>query len=233
MALTERNSRAGSGQRLIGIDAVIFDFDLTLADSTGAVVDCVNYALVRLGLPPADPPLIRRTIGLTLPQTLRTLAGASDPARESEFARRFVERADEVMVARTEIYENVPAMLEELRRRAVRIAIVSTKFRYRIEAILAKAAIGGAVDVIVGGEDVRHHKPHPEGLLHAMARLDVPASRVVYVGDHAIDAEAANRAGVPFIAVQTGVDGGPWTAEPLAIIPDAGKLIDVLDGRAR
>ncbi len=216
-----------------GIDAIVFDFDLTLADSTAAVVDCANYALAALGEPPAAPSLIRRTIGLTLPHTFRMLTGRGDPEREAEFARRFVERADEVMVSSTRIYERVPPALEELRHRAVRIAIVSTKFRYRIEAILAKGGLVGAIDVIVGGEDVAHHKPHPEGLLKALTRLGVAPSRAVYVGDHVLDAEAARAAGVSFIAVQTGAQPGSWSAfRPLAVIPDAGAIASALDSAA-
>ncbi len=215
------------------IDAVVFDFDLTLADSTPAVIDCVNYALASLGEPAAAPSIIRRTIGLTLPQTFRMLAGRADSAREAEFAHRFIKRADEVMVSATRIFERVPQALEALRRRAVRIAIVSTKYRYRIEAILAKAALAEAIDIIVGGEDVQRHKPHPEGLLKALTRLGVPPSRAVYVGDHALDAEAARAAGVRFIAVQTGADPGSLSAFlPLAVIPDAGEIATALDAAA-
>ena len=34
--------------------AIIFDFDLTLADSTKGIVECVNFALEKLNLPQAD-----------------------------------------------------------------------------------------------------------------------------------------------------------------------------------
>ena len=59
-------------------------------------------------------------------------------------------------------------------------------------------------DVIVGGEDVARLKPDPEALLLALQRLGLSAVDVLYVGDHPVDAEAASRAGVPFMAVLTG-----------------------------
>jgi phosphoglycolate phosphatase len=61
------------------LEAVIFDFDLTLADSAQAVIECAGYALARLGLPAAPPEQVRHTIGLTLPQSFVALTGCDDP----------------------------------------------------------------------------------------------------------------------------------------------------------
>ncbi len=209
------------------VRAVLFDFDLTLADSTAAVVECCNYALAALGFAPLDTERVRGTIGLTLPLTFRALAGVTDAGLESEFSRLFVQRADEVMVSWIRLYASVPAMLQRLRECGVRTAIVSTKFRYRIESILTEGGLAGAVDVIVGGEDVKEHKPHPAGLIHALAQLGVSASEAIYVGDHSIDAEAATRAGMRFVAVRTGVaQADAWSAcNPLEVIDNAGELV--------
>jgi phosphoglycolate phosphatase len=210
--------------------AVIFDFDLTLADSTAPVVECANHALVAMGLPAGDAEHVRRTIGLPLPQVFRALTGRSDATLEGEFSRRFVARADEVMVAGTQVYPEVPDALRALRFHRVRLAIVSTKFRYRIEQILTKAGLTNCVDMIVGGEDVRQHKPHPEGLQCAMARLGVHASRTLYVGDHPLDAEAARAAGAGFVAVLTGVSPpSVWETLPaIAVLDSLGGLIDLV-----
>lgn len=189
---------------LANIRGVVFDFDLTLADSATAVVECANSALSTLGMKSADFEAIKRTIGLPLPLTFRTLTGVSDLALEKEFATLFVRRADEVMLDWVTIYAGVPQMCNRLRAAGMRLAIVSTKFRYRIESILAKAALLATFDVIVGGEDVKEHKPHPEGLLRALERLGVPPTQAMYVGDHPLDAQTAARAGTSFVAVRTG-----------------------------
>lgn len=59
--------------------------------------------------------------------------------------------------------------------------------------------------MLIGGEDVQRHKPDPEGLVQALARLDLPARAAIYVGDHAVDAQAAERAGVPFVGAVSGM----------------------------
>jgi phosphoglycolate phosphatase len=52
-------------------------------------------------------------------------------------------------------------------------------------------------------------KPDPAGLLLALQRFNLPATDVLYVGDHPVDAEAASRVGVPFMAVLTGTSEVP------------------------
>lgn len=52
---------------------------------------------------------------------------------------------------------------------------------------------------VITMDDVRHKKPHPEGLRKILGRRD-PA-RAVYVGDNVDDALAARAAGVPFLGI--------------------------------
>lgn len=211
--------------------AAVFDFDLTLADSASAVSECSGYALQRLGLEPASAAEVRNTIGLTLEQSFVALTGNPEPELAAAYARHFVSRADEVMVAGTRLYPGVEAVLAGLRSRGVRLAIVSSKLRHRIQAILDRAGLGQAVDLILGAEDVHQHKPHPQGLRLALERLQVEAARSIYVGDHVVDAQAAANAGMAFVAVRTGSSSPEaWSgAAPLAIIEDVSELLELLE----
>ncbi|MFL7792552.1 MAG: HAD family hydrolase [Anaerolineae bacterium] len=185
--------------------AVIFDFDYTLADSSSGVIECISFALGELGLPPVSDEAARRTIGLSLPDTFLELAGPRHIAQSDEFARLFVKRADERMSDLTVLFKSVPEVIERLRAQGLVLGIVSTKFRYRIETVLIREGLLDAFAAIVGGEDVARHKPDPMGLLTAIERLgSVPAS-TLYVGDSVTDARTAERASVPFVAVLSGV----------------------------
>ena len=186
-------------------DHLLFDFDYTLADSSAGVIDCVRYALNRLDLPPALPAKIRSTIGLSLPETLRQLAGNGHDKLADDFSRHFIERADRVMVDGTVVFPEVADTLDALSRDGASLGIVSTKYRHRIQAILGRDNLLDLFDLIVGGEDVPVHKPDPGGLLAAVERFDVSPTTVLYIGDSATDAETARRAGTPFAAVLTGV----------------------------
>jgi phosphoglycolate phosphatase len=200
------------------IRAVLFDFDFTLGDSADAIVHCSRAAFTDMGLTPAEPVAIRRTIGLTLQDSFRVLSNEQAAAPAEEYTRRYVAHADRVMTGMTTVYEPAPAVLATLRSRGVSTAIVSTKYRYRIESILADCGLAGAVDFIVGGEDVTRHKPDPEGLERALAGLGIAA-----------------RAGVRFVRVLTGEDFGdePWAGiRPLVTVADVGALPAVVDSLA-
>ena len=188
-----------------GLQAVIFDFDYTLADSSHGVIECINFALDEMGLDRVTYDVACRTIGLSLHQTFLTLGEHHEARRCEEFHQLFVKRAEQVMANMTELYEPVPTMVEALRERDLRLGIVSTKYRRRIQEVLTREALLDGFDVVIGGEDVEHHKPHPQGLLRALAELECSPASVLYVGDSVVDAEVAKRAGVPLVVVLSGV----------------------------
>jgi phosphoglycolate phosphatase len=108
------------------------------------------------------------------------------------------------MADRTVVYDYVPETIEHLRGKGLRLGIVSTKYRYRIVEVLGREGLLEPFEVIIGGEDVSEFKPDPESLNLALDKLDIPPEAALYVGDSVVDAEAALRAGVPFVAVLSG-----------------------------
>lgn len=185
--------------------AVIFDFDYTLADSSQGAIECINFALDKMGLDQVSAEAACRTIGLSLSETFLSLAEHHEPLRCDEFHRLFVQRAEEVMSNLTTLYDSVHAMIDALSERGLRLGIVSTKYRRRINEILHRQALLHGFQVVIGGEDVEQHKPHPEGLLEAIKKLECSPASTMYVGDSVVDAELARRAGVPLIVVLSGV----------------------------
>jgi phosphoglycolate phosphatase len=187
------------------IQTIVFDFDYTLADSSRGAIDCINFALGQMDLPAAPGDLVCRTIGLSLKDTFAALTGDRNPARVSRFSEFFIERAEQTMVELTVLFPQVPAAVRDLKRTGYSLAIVSTKYRRRIRSILSREALLDPFDVIVGGEDVTEHKPHPEGVFKALSALSASPSNSIYIGDSVVDAQVAERAGMPFIAVLSGV----------------------------
>ena len=191
-----------------GLRSVVFDFDYTLVDSSRAFLDCHRFAATSLGLPEPAPEAILKTIGTALPLAVRSLIGPDEPeARLSEYISVYQARAEARMTDLTLVYDGVPAMLAALQGASLRLAIGSQKPRHRIEAVLNRDGIAGRLDAVVGGDDVTALKPEPDGILHAVARLESTPASSLYVGDTAIDAEAAARGGLPFVAVLSGKTG--------------------------
>lgn len=205
------------------MDAVIFDFDYTLGDTTDGILKSITHGLTGLGFPAADSEAMRRTIGLSLPETLARLTGTTDPEKARVFTRLFMEKADEVMVASASLYPWTLPLLKRLREKGVKTAIVTTKARFRIEGIFEKFGALDLVDVIVGCDMVKNEKPHPEALLLALNELHTSPERAIYIGDSTVDARCAQSAGVPFAGVLTGTTG----AAELEAYPHAAVAADL------
>jgi phosphoglycolate phosphatase len=210
------------------IRGLLFDFDLTLAESSKGTTECANFALTKLGLPIAPADAIRRTIGLSLEQTFRMLTLRSDPQLERDFARWFVSRADEVMAPLTTLFPGTAEALGRLRSDGLTTAVVSTKYRYRIESILVREGLLWAFDAIIGREDVSLPKPHPEGIRRALTAIGVEPGHALFIGDHPVDAKASSAAGLRFVATLTGTS----TMEDFTGLPVAGFVETLADVRA-
>lgn len=184
--------------------AVIFDFDYTLGDSTNGIIASANYALEKMGYKKAEREAIRKTIGLSLPETYVALTGDKKPEKGEEFRSYFVEKADEIMTDNSDLYPDAKKVLEFLKQNGIKVAVVTTKFDYRIEGILEKCHAKEYVEMIVGGNNVANPKPDPEGVLKVLKEWNLDKSEVLYVGDSLVDAKTAECAGVPFAGVTTG-----------------------------
>ena len=194
----------GVHQAVVDAEAVLFDFDFTLADSSAGIITCINYGLTEMGLGESPTEDILKTIGLYIPEALVALKGEQHRPLGQEFMKHFTHKADEVMVEGTYFLPGAMNVLKTLHGLGYRLGIVSTKFRFRIETVLKRDGLLDTIEVIIGGEDVTNHKPHPEALFKATDRLALPVERCVYVGDSEVDASAARSAGVPFMPVRTG-----------------------------
>lgn len=186
---------------------VVFDFDLTLADSSKGILKCFKHTLQKFKYKIPDDKIIYDTIGLTLEQAFDVLTGQNNNPQNQEMRKEYVKIADEEMVKNTYFYDDAIAILQVLQQAQIKVGIVSTKYRYRIEQSFRSQAGSFPVDEIVGGEDVEYAKPDPQGLEKIIERFNADKKDVLYVGDSYIDAQTALNAGVDFAGVTTGSTG--------------------------
>ena len=184
--------------------AYLFDFDYTLADSSTGIVKCFRIVLERHGFLSVSEEAIRRTIGKTLEESFAILTGEHDAQTLKEWRSEYTTEANRYMNVNTRLYPDTLDTLRRLKADGARIGIISTKYRYRMLDFFSDKVEPDFIDLVVGGEDVTHAKPHPEGLLAAMDRLGVTPSQVLYVGDSTVDALTAQAADTDFAGVLTG-----------------------------
>lgn len=202
----------------------LFDFDYTLADSSRGIVTCFRNVLTRHGYTQPTDDDIKRTIGKTLEDSFSILTGVTDAEQLAAFKKEYGKEADTHMTVNTLLFPETKAVLTTLKEKGARIGIISTKFRFRIKELLDLHFPADFLDIIVGGEDVKTHKPSPEGLLSAIEQLHADKGETLYIGDSTVDAETALAAGVDF----AGVTHGMTTAEELAQYPHR-KIMSTLE----
>ena len=191
---------------------VFFDFDYTLGDSTPAITQGYRLGFQALGLTPPTMDQVRTTIGLTLEDGYSLLTGDHDPGRQQAFHKSFQHTVGvkaegpgrELMIQGTTLFSGAAELLQALRDAGVRTAVVSTKPGITIRQIFEHQGRADLLDLVVGGDEVSHAKPNPQGLRLALERLGLAAERVLFCGDTVIDAATAQAGRCDFCAVLNG-----------------------------
>jgi phosphoglycolate phosphatase-like HAD superfamily hydrolase len=93
--------------------------------------------------------------------------------------------------------------LRRLRRRGVRLGLVTASTRSVVEPNLRRLNIGDLFEAARFADDVANGKPHPEALIAALDEMGVAPADSVYIGDTVVDLQMASAAGAPFVAVGT------------------------------
>jgi len=210
-------------------EAVIFDFDYTLADATEAIVECFNYAFKMMNLPEQETLTIKKTVGMAVPTAITVMTGIVDEGIIKECRAYFVSKADEIMTAKTVLFTDTISTLDYLRSNNIKMGIVTNKYRYRIEQTIKLYNLTDHIEIVIGNEDVIIPKPDPEALNTASKKLNIVKAKILYVGDSLIDAEAAERAGIDFVAVTTGTTAADEFAayKSKAVIASLSDLKDI------
>jgi len=110
-----------------------------------------------------------------------------------------------------EIYPEVEETLRMLRRRRLKIGIISNGFQTDIHEILSRTGLESKFDVTVGVDDVGKPKPHREIFLYALEKLEIGPHESLFVGDDPqADYEGAEAAGLnPLLIDRSGkIQGG-------------------------
>ncbi|MCK9259704.1 MAG: phosphoglycolate phosphatase [Azoarcus sp.] len=191
--------------------AVLFDLDGTLLDTIGDLAEAANLMLAELSRPARSQDEIHSFVGKGLPNLVRRCMTEDMQATETEIevAMAVFRRHYALVNGRTtQIYPGVIEVLDELRERRLKLAVVTNKAGDFTLPLLERMGLTGYFDAVVSGDTLPVKKPDPAVLLHTCELLQVEAGEALMIGDSQNDALAARRAGMPVLLVSYGYSEG-------------------------
>ena len=184
----------------------IFDLDGTLLDTIGDLAVACNTVLALRGLPQHSYAEycgfvgngIMRLVERALPEPLRTPENVA--LARADFVRYYTEHIDTY----TRPYEGIPALLAELTRRGVRLAVASNKFQAGTEKLVARFFPDIRFVAVLGQREGVPLKPDPAVAEEILALTGVARREAFFVGDSGIDILTAKAAGIRSAGVAWG-----------------------------
>ena len=174
-------------------DYFLLDWDGNLAQTLDIWLEACRIAFENKGLQLTDTE-IAASFGAVVEHLVRWGVKDIDATVEE------MDRLAKQKLLNVTLYPDVLEVLEGLKSADKKLALITTSVHENIEHLLDKHHISHFFDVVIAGDDVRHHKPHPEPLEKALQRLGVhDKNQAVMIGDSDKDLGAATNAEIDSI----------------------------------
>ncbi len=179
---------------------VIFDMDGTVLSTLEDITNSVNYIMNQYQLPNWTIEDIRHFVGNGAGVLIeKAIPGGRENLKYQEVLENYEAYYLEHCNEKTGPYEGILELMAELKKRHIKMAIVSNKGMDAVQELREKY-FADYVDVAVGVTADLKRKPAPDECLAAMRALGVEKEECVYVGDSEVDYQTAMNTGISCIS---------------------------------
>lgn len=199
---------------------LIFDWDGTLVDSIGRIVEAMHRAADVGQLRRCSDAEVRGIIGLELGHAIQTLYPELHESSQIEAIRRAY--SEQYLLLEREpspLFEGVKESLEAFREQGYRLAVATGKGRNGLQRVLADKGWLEYFDITRCADETAG-KPDPSMLHEILAHCGVASERALMVGDSTFDLLMARNAGMDSVAVGYG-------AQPLSVLRECGPRLAI------
>lgn len=180
---------------------IIFDWDGTLMDSIGLIVESMHIAGEAHGFRTTDQ-AVKDIIGLSLMHGIEILypqaSNTQKLAIQQSYAEYYIPNSH-----RTPFFAPIENMLLTLKQQDKQLAVATGKKRKGLDRVL-EASASHHYFTITRCADESGSKPDPQMLSDILDYTNQPISQAVFIGDSIYDIQMANRLGMTSIAVNYG-----------------------------
>ena len=180
---------------------IIFDWDGTLMDSIGLIVESMHIAGEAHGFRTTDQ-AVKDIIGLSLMHGIEILypqaSNTQKLAIQQSYAEYYIPNSH-----RTPFFTPIENMLLTLKQQDKQLAVATGKKRKGLDRVL-EASASRHYFTITRCADESGSKPDPQMLSDILDYTKQSISQAVFIGDSIYDIQMANRLGMTSIAVNYG-----------------------------
>ncbi|WP_281645496.1 HAD-IA family hydrolase [Parendozoicomonas sp. Alg238-R29] len=206
------------------IQAVLFDLDGTLLDTSEDFVHTLNTMLREDNYQPLPAEVIRANVSngsrglITLGYGLQPNEPGFDTLRNRLLVNYETHTANPQRKKPAVLFEGIEPLLAAIEARGLPWGIVTNKPRPLTLPLLDQLGLSERCSVLVCPDDVKKSKPDPESLWQASDILSCDPSTCVYIGDHERDIQAGHSAGMVTVTALYGFiapedDPDTWQAD--------------------
>lgn len=193
------------------LSVLIFDWDGTLVDSIGRIIEAMHMASDSCGVPRCTDDNIRAIIGLAMPQAYDVLYPEAEAAElKQRFIQAYSDHYIELEAQPSKFYPGVLDALDNYRSAGYQLAVATGKSRRGLHRVLSGHQMVDYFDITRCADETRS-KPDPLMLHEILQHCAVAPQQAIMVGDSPFDLRMASNAQMPSVAVSYG-------AQPLSVL---------------
>lgn len=208
------------------IECILFDYDGTIADTAEIVWKSFGETVSQFTGHNVTMEEFIEVFGKPLSEMMSFYSKDRTEEMMSYYREYFTLHQDRLIKP----FPGVTETIIKLKEMGVKTAIVSSRTKSGVEYGLDMFGIKNHIDLVIGLDDTKNNKPHPEPIFKAINLLDAKVEQTLMVGDSPHDIIAAKESGVKSCVVA-------WTLfnkekmyglGPDYIISDMNELIDII-----
>lgn len=185
--------------------AIIFDWDGTLADSASRIVESMQCAAKDFDLPFRSEYDVKQIIGLGLPEAIVNLWPQLENDRTvvKGIARQYGIHYHDEQRSDVVLFEHALELLGLIESLGLKVAVATGKSRAGLDRVLSQFDLAAHFDDTRCADETRS-KPHPLMLHELSHSLNIDNEKMLMIGDTQFDLDMAHNAGMDSIAITHG-----------------------------
>ena len=198
---TAQRTQLSANHYLSDKTLIIFDWDGTLMDSIGLIVESMHIAGEAHGFQTTDK-AVQDIIGLSLMNGIEILYPQADESQklaiQQSYAEYYIANSHS-----TPLFAPIESMLQTLQQQGKKLAVATGKKRKGLDRVL-DASESHHYFVMTRCADEAGSKPDPQMLTDILNYTQQQVSDAVFIGDSIYDIQMATQLGMTSIAVNYG-----------------------------